>query len=205
MFNYLHGKSATTAFVLLQSPIHREYCFYFQELFRKEDIYATVAEYKSYNNRDKFGGKIWYKTVVMRSKALTCLNSLRVIFYPHAELVGDNICCHYYNVGKKAFPDFPLSPVTLLHLYLGDGSLTKYNGRSIRITLNTCDFSIKENKVFATRLASTLNVPRKEVRIGFTNGKFKGYPQICLRKKVSLKLLDYIPNPNLECFKHKFC
>ena len=102
----------------------------------------------------------------------------------------------YPNTSKKELPNINLTPTILLFWYIGDGSIKKQKG-----TLNNaCQISNKfGNSFILNQLKSLFNnnsnyYKEKNRQVGLFYIPHKGF----------IKLIDYIGECPIECYKYKW-
>ena len=103
----------------------------------------------------------------------------------------------WYPNGKKVIPsDFKITPISLYHLYIGDGCLDLLsNSPRYRIRIATCCFDkVNIEKVFLSQLDA--------LGIRCT---FEGKNVVVISRQDSLKrFFDFVQPNDLACFDYKF-
>jgi len=87
------------------------------------------------------------------------------------------------------------SPLSLAIFYQDDG---EYNVYSNRVTLHTCDFSVKENEIIAKRFEQLLKAP---VKVKFKRKQGKQYPNLAFSSKATdnfIKIIKPFIHPTMK-------
>ncbi len=176
--------------VVSQSEDHLQYLEFLADKFKLgRDRITPRAKY--HNKLKKY-----YKSYVLATKTSPVLESYYKRWYPN---------------GTKVVPiDFKITPISLLHMYLGDGCLNGYvsnkkYGKQLyyRVILYLMNFNQEavENLVLAL---SNLGVEANCLMIRH-KGYAKSYPIIRFGRKKSLSnFFKYLYKNEVQCYNYKF-
>lgn len=138
------------------------------------------AELEIYTYMREYPEKTWQDNHIVQSKAYPSLLEIRKKWYPN---------------GKKIVPrDLELTPRICLYWYLDDGCNKKTGG----IILHTNGFTYNDVEFLVDKLEEL------GIEGNFRMNKTQNRPTIYISKKESVKFLEMLPYPNLECFDYKF-
>lgn len=101
----------------------------------------------------------------------------------------------WYPDGKKRIPkDLEITPLRILHWWIGDGSL---RGETSGILCTDC-FPIEDQKILIEKINSTINVNAHIVPIA------KGFYRIFIPAQDMLKFLQYMGSPPFKSIEYKW-
>lgn len=176
-------------FMLTQGTGHREYCEYFAELFGFSK--DRVIYLPKYSNKT---GKT-YDSYCFSTPSSPMLTEYYNRWYPN---------------GKKIIPpDFKVTPISMLHEYLGDGCLSSYfsnkaRNHYFRIQLHTQSFLKESNISLIVKPLNDLGIDIKYYEGKSTNkGSYNNTLIIHSQSDIN-KFLEYLPSNPISCYNYKF-
>jgi len=103
----------------------------------------------------------------------------------------------WYPEGKKIVPlDLVFSPITVLHWFIGDGTVQK-TAYSTRIQIATHSFSSEENELLSLKLndIGIKSIVKTHIRAG---------NYLAIRQRSCLDFLDYMDECPVNCYRYKW-
>jgi hypothetical protein len=174
-------------FRLSQGQGHREYCEYFSQLFglNGDRVFNRYKKYQNYQDK-----QLTYSLETLSSPIWTSYRN------------------RWYLNGKKIIPcDFQVTPISMLHAYLGDGCLEKYIGNKnygcqiyYKIRIHTLCFSIDD---IVTKLINPLKKFDIEARYQLRSRDKKPILHIGKYDQI-IKFLNFLPKNPVRCYDYKF-